>query len=146
MSRENLDSNDAPDRLPAAVLARLEAAERPAVCPDPEVDAAVLAEARAYFARRAGATRVRREFRGKPVRWAAYAAAATVVLAALLVVRPVDFFTTYDPDDVDRSGRVDILDAFALARMRAAGEPIAETRIDEVATRVVALEPRGRAR
>ncbi|HEX6992909.1 MAG TPA: hypothetical protein VF339_02055 [Gammaproteobacteria bacterium] len=154
MSRDNLNSNDAPDRLPEAVLARLEAAERPNVRPDADVDAAVLAAARAYFAGRAGSSsvrrgassRVRRGARRRPARWAAYAAAASVVLAALLLVRPLGLFTTYDPDDIDRSGRVDILDAFALARMRAEGEPVAETRIDALAARVVALEPRSGAR
>src|SRR5690606_14013150 len=145
MSGDDLDPNDTPDRLPAAVRARLEAAERPDVRPDPDVDAAVLAAARAYFAGGSTRSRIRRELRYRPARWAAYAAAAAFVLAALLVVRPVDFFTTYDPDDIDRSGRVDILDAFALARMRAAGAPITETRIDEVAARIVALEPRGGA-
>jgi len=83
---------------------------------------------------------------GRSTRWAAGAAAAAMLLAALLVVRPLGLLTSYDPDDIDRSGRVDILDAFALARMRADGAPISEMQIDEIAARVVALEPRGAAR
>src|SRR5690606_34714823 len=124
---------------------------------DPEVDAAVLSEARAYFGASAArgaetprrwrtaaeAARARpRRPRRKPGRWAAGFAAAAVVLAALLVVGPLDRFSRYDPADIDRSGRVDILDAFALARMRAGGAPIGEAEIDAIAARAVALEPR----
>jgi hypothetical protein len=156
MNTPSSDPNDIPERLPEALLSRLRAADRRDVRADPEVDAAVLSEARAYFgastargaetARRwrtaAEAARARpRRPRRKLGRWAAGFAAAAVVLAALLVVRPLDRFGPYDPDDIDRSGRVDILDAFALARMRADGAPIGEAEIDAIAARAVALEP-----
>lgn len=167
MNGQGSNSNDLPDRLPAAVLARLAAAERPAVPADEDADAAVLAAARAHFAAAAGKAdgrdaRSRRRgrawmrspitapaARARPARrkrWAAGIAAAAVVLAAFFAVRPLDRFPGYDPDDIDRSGRVDILDAFALARMRADGAPIGDARIDEIAARAVALEPRGAAR
>lgn len=171
MDRPTSDANDIPERLPEAVWSRLEALDRRDVRADPEVDAAVLAEARAYFgtrftgtadaaaaqARMAPAVRRSRDAtpaagvrsrrpRRKPARWAAGAVAAAVVLAAFIVVRPLDRFGPYDPDDIDRSGRVDILDAFALARMRADGAPIGEAEIDTIAARAVALEPAGTGR
>src|SRR5690606_35029697 len=55
MDTPSLDPNDMPERLPEALRSRLEAADRPAVPADPEVDAAVLRDARAYFAARTGA-------------------------------------------------------------------------------------------
>lgn len=176
------DSEDMPERLPEALRARLAAADRRARFGYPDVDAAVLAEARAYFARRDGGARnagvaagsretarsPEARSRGRPgwaerragsparrpsesvgrahdlrrrrSRWAAGVAAAAVVVAALVVVRPFDGLRPYDPDDVDRSGRVDILDAFVLARRRAEGAPIADAQIDAIATRAVALE------
>lgn len=80
------------------------------------------------------------------MRWAAGVAAAAVVLAAFLIVQPVPRLGPFDPDDIDRSGRVDILDAFALARMRAEGGPVTAAEIDALAMRVVALEPRQASR
>jgi hypothetical protein len=75
-----------------------------------------------------------------------FAAAAAAILAAVLVLRPID--APRSPDDVDGSGRVDILDAFALARLRAAqGDSAAsQERIDMLAERVVALAALERAR
>ncbi len=87
-----------------------------------ELDEAVLTTARAHFARQ----RRRRLI----LRWAplAAAAAAVILLAipALQSVRtqarraaPPDLAVR--PEDIDRNGRVDILDAFTLARQLEAG-------------------------
>ncbi|MGH7337603.1 MAG: hypothetical protein ACREI7_08500 [Myxococcota bacterium] len=47
-------------------------------------------------------------------------------------------------DDVDGSGRVDILDAFALARARAADPArVAQGEVDALAGRIVSLRPAG---
>jgi hypothetical protein len=55
-------------------------------------------------------------------------------------VRPFDSVSV--ADDVDGSGRVDILDAFALARLQAAGDAgIGDDRIEALAARVVSLGP-----
>lgn len=185
MDTRSTDPNDSPERLPAAVRARLDAAHGRAASVDPAVDEAVLTQARRYFAMRgrpADATlpaerrpqdvvpeRVRivagspsrrvarrrysaeersaadRRARRWSTRWAAAAAAAAVAFTALLIVQPGSRLG-YDPDDVDRSGRVDILDAFALARQRADGASVSQAEIDAVAMRVVSLEPRRASR
>ena len=168
MNRKDSRSERFPyDELPDEVVERLHRAEAsPSAAADDTIDRAVLAQARVHFAARpavagrgahgrrrgagpylsAGAPARRASGRagGQPRRrrLAAGLAAAAVVLAALLIVRPVDLLAPADPDDVDRSGRVDILDAFALARMRAAGRSITETEIEALAERVVSLEPR----
>jgi hypothetical protein len=81
-----------------------------------------------------------------PRRWAVTAAAAAV-LVALLVVRPVGELgrAPLVADDFDGSGRVDILDAFALARSRAADPArISQADIDALATRIVSLRSAAR--
>lgn len=158
MDTKNSDPNHETEGLPAALIARLRAVDRSSPPPaDPDMDAGVLAEARAYFAARRRPARIslaafrarsaprrpsERPHRRKSARWAASVAAAAVVVAAFIVVRPLDRLML-DPNDIDRSGRVDILDAFALARMRAAGAAISEGEIERIAARVVALEARG---
>ena len=93
------------------------------------------------FRRRAGPRRA--GARGRRV--TAGLATVAVALVAALLVQPMLFRSTH-PDDIDGSGRVDILDAFALARMRAAGATVSEPEIDALAMRIVALEPSGRSR
>lgn len=127
--------DDAAD-LPAAIVARLARADRAVPIVAPRTDEAVLAAARAQFASRPRRAAVRRS------RWAVpVGAVAAAILVALVVVRPFD--APRSEDDVDGSGRVDILDAFALARMRAAQGDSAATqeRIDALAERIVALVP-----
>jgi hypothetical protein len=125
------DRNPQFDHLPEDLIARLRALDRSQPVIDPRTDRAILARAQTYFA-------VRGERLASPrrKRWAMTFAAA-VVAAAFLVVRPIDLFGPHDPDDIDGSGRVDILDAFALARAQRNDE-----RIDTLATRVVSLTPR----
>ncbi|HZF28752.1 MAG TPA: hypothetical protein VE907_06525 [Gammaproteobacteria bacterium] len=136
------DSADGPaGDLPAAIVARLARADSALPIVAPRGDEAVLAAARAQFASRAPRAAARRS------RWAVpLGAAAAAILAALLVVRPFD--VPGSADDVDGSGRVDILDAFALARLRAARGDAAATqeRIDALAERVVTLVPSRGAR
>jgi hypothetical protein len=116
------------EELPDALVARLERADRSPTIVDPRTDRAVIGDARRYFV--AARPRPVR----KPVfRWALpLAAAAAALLVAVLVLRPFD----RSADDVDGSGRVDILDAFALARAQADQESV-----DALAARIVSLGP-----
>lgn len=117
------------DDLPNDLIAALRRLDRSQPIVDPRTDQAVLGRARAYFD-----TRTERRAWPQRARWAAVAAAAAIVLA-LLVVEP--FNRPTDPDDVDGSGRVDILDAFALARAPGGAE-----RSVMLAERIVTLAPR----
>ena len=130
------------ERLPEQIVERLRKADRRLPIIDPRTDEAVLAEARAHFARRPG--RVPRARRRRALRIAALAAVLTGVF---LIVRPLDWQrSSHDANDIDGSGRVDILDALSLARMRAAGQPISQEQIDELAARIVSLDGSGRLR
>ena len=133
------DPTDDLEDLPQAIAARLKRAERSVSIVTPRVDRAVVDAARAHFASRRRAAPRRR--------LAALFAAAATILLAVLIVRPLDQLrVASSADDVDASGRVDILDAFALARSRAAGDASAATeeRIEMLAERVVSLSRSGR--
>jgi len=135
-------TTETPDTLPPAILERLQRLDRAQPIVDPRTDRAVLDAAQAYFR-----ARPQRAARGR--RWTVpFAAAATLLLAAILM-RPFLVDTGVPPrDDVDGSGSVDILDVLALARERVArGDraAITEASIDELAYRIVALDaPRSR--
>ena len=97
------------DTLPPEIEARLRHdAERTVILVTPAVDTAVLSRARERFAEIR-----RRRSRAKAVWWTSAAACffALALLASWLIRTP-----RFERADVDRSGRVDILDAFALAR------------------------------
>ncbi|HLF12028.1 MAG TPA: hypothetical protein VJA26_12510 [Gammaproteobacteria bacterium] len=129
------------DQLPDEIVTRLRRSDRSQPIVDPRTDRAVLEQARAYFAARPE----RRSIAGRRP-WAVGLAAAAMIVVALLVVRPIDQLGFFGGrDDVDGSGRVDILDAFALARLRAAdADSVSAARIDALAERVVALSSSGR--
>jgi hypothetical protein len=133
------DPTDDLEDLPQAIVARLKRAERSVSIVTPRVDRAVVDAARSHFASRPRAAPRRR--------LAVLFAAAATILLAVLIVRPLDQLRVASAaDDVDGSGRVDILDAFALARLRAAGDATAasEERIEMLAERVVSLSRSGR--
>jgi RNA polymerase sigma-70 factor (ECF subfamily) len=103
------------------------------------VDAAILRQARSHFARRERAYL-------PPLRyyWASAAAAAAIVIAvfALATFRHDTPPAARITDDVDGSGQVDVLDAFALARRDAPHPDSAtQTRIEALLARIVALPP-----
>lgn len=82
-----------------------------------EVDQAVLREATKALAR----TERTRFTYGKPIAWLAAAASLTLVIWISGLFRsstttPLQATVASTPGDVDRNGRVDILDAFQLAR------------------------------
>ena len=129
-------TTEQPETLPPAIASRLRRLDRAEAILDPRTDGAVLEAARSYFAARPAAARARRP------RWAVPLGAAAAVLLAAVLVRPIVFHTP-SADDVDGSGRVDVLDVLALARMRAAGgdaSGITDARIEELAYRIVALD------
>jgi len=128
------DQNRQFDQLPEELVARLRALDRSRPIVDPRTDRAIVAQAQAHFA-----ARVERFSHVRRKRWAMTFAAAAALAVAFLVVRPFDRFGLADPDDIDGSGQVDILDAFALARAQADDE-----RIATLAARVVSLAPRSR--
>jgi hypothetical protein len=137
------DQND--EHLPDAIVERLRARDRNVTFLTPRVDAAIERAAAEQFARR-GAKGFRH------ARWALPAAAAAALLAAIVVIKlggDVEPAAPLVADDVDGSGQVDILDAFALARAHAgAGEasPAEQPDVARLAARVVALTPRADAR
>ena len=133
-------TTEQPETLPPAIASRLRRLDRAEAIFDPRTDRAVLEAASAYFAARPAAARARRP------RWAVPLGAAAAVLLAAVLMRPLVFAPS--ADDVDGSGRVDVLDVLALARMRAAAGDatgITEARIEELAYRIVALDSAGRA-
>jgi hypothetical protein len=97
------------EQIPAMLAEELRAAAaKTALFVPPSRDEAVLTGAREHFAEVR-----RRRSRFTPVWWTAAAACIAIVAIAGLSL----FETTrYEQADVDGSGRVDILDAFALAR------------------------------
>lgn len=132
--------NEQPETLPPAIASRLRKLDRAEPIFDPRTDRAVLEAANAYFAARPATVRVRR------ARWAVPLGAAAAMLLAAVLMRPLVFAPS--ADDVDGSGRVDVLDVLALARMRAAGgdaSGITEARIEDLAYRIVALDSSRRA-
>jgi len=125
------------DQLPPALIEHLRRREHAVSVMTPAVDRAVLAAAREQFSTGSVQPPVRR-------RWVyPAAAAAAAAIVALFVAQPFEHGNVDAvrlADDVDGSGRVDVLDVFALARARA-GDPAAvrQNCIDEVDDRIVAL-------
>jgi hypothetical protein len=125
-----------PEVLPPAIVIRLRDLDRAQPIVDPRTDRAVLDAARSHFAQRPTALRPRR------ARWTLPLGAAAAVLVAAVLMRPL-VLDPGPPDDVDGSGRVDVLDVLALARLRAErgdASGVTGARIDELAFRIVALD------
>ena len=102
-------NGDKDEQIPAAVAEQLRGlASKTALFVPASMDEAVLARARDHFA----------EVRRRPNRFSRVwwtAAAACIALVAVAGLSLLER-TRYEQADVDRSGQVDILDAFALAR------------------------------
>ena len=128
MEEQNLEY----DQLPSAITERLENADRAVVIASPATDRAVLNHAAEHFS-----ARPRRR------NWAVPAAVAASVILALFVLRSTGVFgpNPVSTDDIDGSGRVDILDVFALARMSADASLDSQADIDSLAARIVSLSP-----
>jgi hypothetical protein len=125
------------DALPDAIVERLRSRDRAVSILTPEIDRQVAEAARQQFA-------TRRSRSGRTQRWRYPAAvAALAALVALFLVRPLDTPSPSDArlaDDVDGSGQVDVLDAYALARRRAEDpSAVSQERIDRLTRRIVSL-------
>lgn len=130
-------TTEEPGTLPPAIASRLRRLDRSQPIVDPRTDRAVLDAAHRHFGARPVSSRTRR------ARWAMpFGAVAAALLVAVLVQPFGPFAPQAMRDDIDGSGRVDILDVLALARMRASGDVsgVTEARIEELAYRIVALD------
>ena len=126
------------DHLPDAIIARLRARDRGLALLTPAVDQSIDAAARVQFATR----------RARPAvhRWTVpFTAVAAAALVAIFVGRSLDEAPVVPEaqqiaDDVDGSGSVDILDAFALARaQREDPNRISQDSIDALMDSIVSL-------
>ncbi len=118
--------------LPGDIVERLERLDKSVSVLTPAVDRRVREAAAAHFAQRPD--------RVRPIsrRWAVVGTlAASLVAAAFLFRIEPGMETTMLANDIDGSGVVDILDAFALARMDEA--PGAQAEIDALIGEIVAL-------
>jgi hypothetical protein len=124
------------DDLPPPLRQRLEESDRAHLFVPPEVDEAVLDAARRRFAE------IRRR-RRRPRRWARWlgpAAAAAAVGLMVWAVNPSATRQAPPPATAQRSQPVTILDAFALARRRGAGDAtVSQSQIDRLAFQAVRL-------
>ncbi|HWE95210.1 MAG TPA: dockerin type I domain-containing protein [Tepidisphaeraceae bacterium] len=107
------------DALPAGLREDLLRLHAPAAPVPPQIDAAILSRAKAGYAKRV---------RWRPVaRWAALAGSIAAAVAIAFVLRAALFHPTphqlarFAPGDIDGNGRVDILDAYLLAKRLGAG-------------------------
>ncbi len=132
------DDLDLPDELIQG-LARLDKA---VAVMSPDADRRIAEAARVHFGERP------RRARAAGRRWAMAGSLAASLLVGVLFWRaqtPVEDLRVASvasvANDIDGSGVVDILDAFALARMQAADRtPAAQAEIDALSMRIVALD------
>jgi len=146
---EGQNRDNQPLEAPAQFIHQLQTLHNRRVIVPPEVEAAILETARQHFGSIAHRHRILRL-----PHW--LAAAAAVILAALLAMlwlprRPGP--AAFAREDLDRNRRVDILDAFALARkVRQGAVPtrfdfngdgvVNSKDIDAIATQAVKLSPK----
>ncbi|MDB5358684.1 MAG: hypothetical protein JWN24_5137 [Phycisphaerales bacterium] len=120
MHEDRTNSDDFPDdALPQRLREDLLRLDQQAAPIPPQIDAAILSRAKAGYA-----TRVR----WRPVvRWAALAGSIAAAVAIVFTLRLALFRPTphqlarFAPGDIDGNGRVDILDAYLLAKRLSTG-------------------------
>ena len=120
--------------LPGDLIQEMERLDKSLAVFTPDVDRRVAAAAAGHFRHRPeGVRRARR-------RWAMAGGLAASLVIGVFLVR---MQTTPGPEplanDIDGSGVVDILDAFALARMNQGTPAAAQPEIDALITSIVAL-------
>ena len=125
--------------LPDELIQGLARLDKAVAVMSPDADRRIAEAARVHFGERP------RRARSAGRRWAMAGSLAASLLVGVLFWRaqtPVeDLRVASVANDIDGSGVVDILDAFALARMQAADRtPAAQAEIDALSMRIVALD------
>ncbi len=138
MERENENR----EQLPETIIDRLRGEDASISIISPKIDQLILAEAKAQFADREQAGS--RTY-AKPA-WVALAAS---VVLAVFVMNNLNITRSPVPtniDDVDNSGRVDILDVLSLARTRERNPAaVSQAKIETLMMQVVSLSKNGEA-
>jgi hypothetical protein len=125
--------------LPRAVIDALSDLDGKVSVLTPAVDRTIRESAEAHFCRRPERAAPRWK------RWAFPGAIAASLLAGLLLIQiQLAVQSPLAADDVDGSGTVDILDAFALARRPGFDSDVArQQEVDALAMRIVSIDARG---
>ena len=129
-----MKSESEPIELPSDLIREMKRLDKSLAVLTPDVDRRVAAAAAEHFRRRPA--------RARPAtrRWAmAGGLAASLVIGVFLVRMQTNPGPEPLANDIDGSGVVDILDAFALARMNQGPKVAAQTEIDALITNIVAL-------
>lgn len=126
---------DRSDDLPQPLIEALESSDRPVSMITARVDREVSEMARRHFSLR------RRPARAQRLAWTAVAAAVVVAVFAVQLQSP-DPEQTSLYTDVDGSGRIDIADVLALARMQGTEER-SQAELDAFASWIVSLARAG---
>jgi hypothetical protein len=136
---------------PAKLVTALKESSRREIFVPPYVDRAVLDAARAHF------NRSKKTSAGGFRRWLLWPALVTSCAIVVLVIRTLTTSTQFAREDLNRDGKVDILDSFALARELKSGRSLPksldvngdgivdERDVTSVAARAVALGKDGRS-
>lgn len=138
MERENEQLNE----LPETIIDRLRGEDASISVISPKIDQIILAKARSQFENREQAG-------SRPLARPAWVAIAASVVLAILVMNNFNFTRSPLPgniDDVDHSGRVDIVDVLTLARLRERNQAaISQAQIEALMMQVVSLTESGEA-
>ena len=124
---------DNSESLPFALHVRLRAGQTPAGGIPEALDRAILADAHASL--------------GRPRQWRKWVLAASTLAAAACIGVAWMLWPsgTFSPDDINHDGHVNIVDAYLLAKKRAAGDAtVSAERVEQLAMLAVKLDaPRG---
>jgi hypothetical protein len=113
MNDREQQNDDQELQAPPRLLAALKQLPRERIFVPPAIDRAVLETARRQLVPTTG----ERNFFRSWMIWPVFATACAIVVAAVFVLAPRGHRqTVYSREDLNHDGRVDILDAFALAR------------------------------
>lgn len=124
--------------LPGDLVREMQRLDRSLVVLTPSVDRRVAAAAAAHFRHR------RERARPSMMRWAISGALAASLVIGVFVLRvQTGVERQFQANDLDGSGVVDILDAFALARMNQASPAESQAEIDALIREIVALNGSG---
>ena len=151
MNESNQPDSEQNIEAPAKLVAALRESSRREIFVPPYVDRAVLEAARAQLNPR------KKTSAGGFRRWMLWPALVTACAIVVLVVRTLTTSVQFAREDLNRDGKIDILDSFALARELKSGRSLPksldvngdgvvdERDVTSIATRAVALGKEGRS-